>query len=250
MDQPIYPNASITRRIAQSISERTARTPLPQGNWLLLIPLCGAIGLWASALPVIHVRDMTDLGLLSVFPLSIYIALGLLTIGFCLVVQRPQTPVWLLACYMIALVVIIHGTPHLLYGTLRYSWAWKHIGIVDYIQRHGMVNPEIAALHVYHNWPGFFALNAVLTEVAGFDSALAYAGWAPAFFNLLTGSALLLVLTTFTSERRLIGFSLWIFFLSNWIGQDYFSPQAFSYFLSAHGLCLNKWLPTAARPAH
>jgi hypothetical protein len=29
----------------------------------------------------------------------------------------------------------------------------------------------------------------------------------------------------------LIGFSLWIFFLSNWVGQDYFSPQAFSYFL-------------------
>ena len=146
MDQPLYPNVSISRRSARPVIERAAQALRPQGSWLLVIPLCGAIGLWATALPTIQVRDMTDLGLLSVIPLSIYIALGLLTVGFCLAVQRPQTPSWLLALYVMALVVIIHGTPNILYGTLRYSWAWKHIGIVDYIQRYGTVNPEIAAL--------------------------------------------------------------------------------------------------------
>jgi hypothetical protein len=231
MDHSLYPDGTIWQRLSRQRIELIGHKLNPWSRYLLLLPLLLAIVLWAAALPTIDVRSMTDLGLLSVFPLAVYIAFGLLTIGFCVAVQRPQTPVWLLALYVIALVVIIHGTPNILYGTLRYSWAWKHIGIVDYIQRHGTVNPEIAALDAYHNWPGFFALNALLTEAAGFDSALAYAGWAPVFFNLLTGGALLLVLTTFTSDRRLIGLSLWIFFLSNWVGQDYFSPQAFSYFL-------------------
>ena len=231
MDQPIYPSVAHFQRFSRSLVELIGSGMPPWGRYVLLLPFLFAVVLWAAALPTINVRDMTDLGLLSVFPLSIYVALGLLTIGFCLAVQRPQTPVWLLALYVIALIVIVHGTPNILYGTLRYAWAWKHVGIVDYIQRHGTVNPEIASLDAYHNWPGFFALNALLTEAAGFGSALAYAGWAPVFFNLISSGALLLVLTTFTSDRRLIGFSLWIFCLSNWVGQDYFSPQAFSFFL-------------------
>ena len=56
---------------------------------------------------------------------------------------------------MVALVAATHGTPALLYGTLRYSWAWKHLGIIDYIHRHGSVDPSLKTLGVYHNWPGF-----------------------------------------------------------------------------------------------
>ena len=43
----------------------------------------------------------------------------------------------LLAGHVVALVAILHATPSILYGTLRYAWAYKHVGIVDYIQRHG-----------------------------------------------------------------------------------------------------------------
>lgn len=207
-----------------------------------LLPVLLAVLLWLLALPAIDVRRMTDLGLLSVFPLSIYAALGILTLGFCAALRRAHTPPMVLAIYVIVLIVIIHGTPNILYGTLRYSWAWKHVGIVDYIQRHGSVNPDIAALDAYHDWPGFFALNALLTEAAGFTSALAYAGWAPVIFNLLNFGGLLLLLSTFTTDRRLSWFSVWIFFLSNWVGQDYFSPQALSFFFYLISLfvCL-KW---------
>ncbi|MBI5564482.1 MAG: hypothetical protein HY870_06280, partial [Chloroflexi bacterium] len=236
-----------------STSNLQRRLWLRTANWLTpwsgqaLLPVLIAVVVWALALPTIDVRRMTDLGLLSVFPVSIYLALALLTLGFCLAVQRPQTPPMVLAIYVIVLIVIIHGTPNILYGTLRYSWAWKHVGIVDYIQRHGSVNPEIAALDAYHDWPGFFAFNALLTEAAGFTSALAYAGWAPVFFNLLNFGALLLLLSTFTTDRRLIWLSVWIFFLSNWVGQDYFSPQALSFFFYLISLyvCL-KWFSAGA----
>ena len=39
------------------------------------------------------------------------------------------------------LLALVHGTPAVLYGTLRYSWAYKHVGIVDYILRTGTVDP-------------------------------------------------------------------------------------------------------------
>src|SRR5207253_4125007 len=89
------------------------------------------------------------------------------------------------ALHPAALVPVVHGTPAIAYGTLRYSWAWKHIGIVDYIQRHGSVNPDIGFLDAYHNWPGFFALAALVTRLGGWHDAIGIATWAPVFFELL-----------------------------------------------------------------
>jgi len=40
------------------------------------------------------------------------------------------------ATLILALIAILHATPSLLYGTLRYSWAWKHVGVVDFFMRH------------------------------------------------------------------------------------------------------------------
>ena len=85
-------------------------------------------------------------------------------------------------------------------------------------------------MNAYHNWPGFFALGALLTEVAGFNSALSFASWAPLFFNLIDLGALLLILRACTTDRRLIWLSVWFFYLTNWVGQDYFSPQGLNFF--------------------
>ena len=119
-----------------------------------------------------------------------YLALGALTLGFFLALGQRQVREWLLAAHVLVLIFVIHGTPSILYGTLRYAWAWKHVGIVDYIDRHGSVDPDIGYLAPYHNWPGFFALSALFTKLAGFQSALSFASWAPVFFNLLFLAAL------------------------------------------------------------
>ncbi len=215
----------------------------------LLSVVCATL-LWGASLPRIDLSRMNDLGLVSVLPLSAYAALLVLTVSFCLVVHQRQAHVPILLLHIIVLIVIIHGTPALLYGTLRYSWAWKHVGVVDYIQRHGSVNPNISVLSAYHNWPGFFALSALITEVAGFKSALSFAGWAPMFFNLLDLGALLLIFKAFTHDRRLIWLGVWFFYLTNWVGQDYYSPQALSYFLHLVilGVCL-RWFRVTAPPS-
>lgn len=193
-----------------------------------LLLLAGSI--WILSIQGIDPGDMTDIGLLSVLPLGYFFALAVLVISFSLVVFTLPKATGLLSLHITGLILIIHATPTLIYGTLRYSWAWKHIGIVDYIIRHGGVDKNISFYNAYHNWPGFFALNAFLAEAAGIGLPIEVATWAPVFFNLCFFGAVYLLFRSFTTSDRLVWMAVWFFFLSNWVGQDYFSPQAFAFF--------------------
>src|SRR5204863_1433745 len=82
----------------------------------------------------------------------------------------------------------------------------------------------------YHNWPGFFALTALLTESAGLERGIDLAPWASMFFNLLYLGPLVVILRSVTRDERVVWLSVWLFYLGNWIGQDYFAPQALNYF--------------------
>jgi hypothetical protein len=153
-----------------------------------------------------------------------------LSAGFLIGLQR-QARERFLALQLATFLALIHATPAVLYGTVRYSWAWKHIGIVDYILRHGAVDPTIEVSGIYHSWPGFFAGSALLTAVAGRENIFTIASWAPFVFNVINLLVLRFVLRGLTQDKRLIWLSLWFFFLINWVGQDYFSPQAIAYIL-------------------
>jgi hypothetical protein len=204
-------------------------------RWLIplasAIPLALAVWLWIGSLSEFDLSRMTDIGLISILPARYLLAIGFITVGFVLALRQETLKDPLLFLYLAGLIFMLHGTPQLIYGTLRYSWAWKHVAIIDYIQRHASVDPGITYLNIYHNWPGFFTLNTLLTEIAGLPSAITYAGWAPVFFNLIDLGAILLIFRSFTGDQRLTWLGAWIFFLGNWIGQDYFSPQALTYFL-------------------
>jgi O-antigen/teichoic acid export membrane protein len=204
-------------------------TRLGLAPWLGTIGL--AVALWVFSLPHIDPRAMTDLGLISVLPFTFVLALLVLTMSFLLLLRRGAFRSWPLAMHVLALVAFIHATPAIVYGTLRYSWAWKHVGIVDYIARHGGVDPGIRFLPVYHNWPGFFGLDTLLTKLAGLPDTLALASWGPVFNNVLYLGALLFLFSGLTRDRRVVWLACWLFFIANWVGQDYFSPQAFAFLL-------------------
>jgi GT2 family glycosyltransferase len=191
-----------------------------------------ALLLWVFSLFRVDLGQMSDLGLVSVLPVTFWLALALLTTGFGLAVTRPTPRRGVLVAYAVSLVLILHATPTLLYDTLRYAWAWKHVGLIDYLLRHGATDPHIGNdLAAYQDWPGFFAGNALLIKAAGLRSALSYAAWGPPFFDLLVLGPLVLIFRRFTQDQRLIWTGVWLFILGNWVGQDYFSPQAAAYFL-------------------
>jgi len=195
------------------------------------LPLAFAAELWAFSLNAFNLNDMKDWGLISVFPAAIVAAYLLLLFGFAGLFLRERVSETVFASYIMLLILMIHGTPIFLYDTLRYAWAWKHVGIIDYIIRHGAVDPNISILNVYHNWPGFFALNALFTQLAGFSGGQGYSEWAPVFFETLFAFGLLALFRLFTPNRRLQWLSVWFFLLTNWIAQDYFAPQAMAYFM-------------------
>jgi hypothetical protein len=201
-----------------------------QSDWLLVASAIASIALWVWGLAGADPRAMNDLGLLSLFGPANVAALVLLATGVIIGLHRGVKE-RVLALQLVTFLALIHATPAVLYGTLRYSWAWKHVGIVDYILRHGSVDPMINVSSIYHNWPGFFAASALLTALAGRENLLTIASWAPFAFNLMNLVVLRFVLRGLTENKRLVWLSLWLFFMINWVGQEYFSPQAMAFVL-------------------
>jgi hypothetical protein len=204
--------------------------------------LPASVLLWLYSLTLVRLDAMGDYGLIAILPVTFWIALGLLTLGFAACLNRPWiTTRWLLG-HVIALIAMLHATPTILYGTLRYAWAWKHVAVIDYLLRHGGTDTTNSQLSAYNQWPGFFTLNAQIVRLAGLKTALDYAAWGPPINNLLMIAPLVLILRTMTRDRRVLWGAIWLFYSCAWTGQDYFSPQAFVFtlFLAVLGIVLNR----------
>ncbi len=187
----------------------------------------GAVALWIASLRGIQIDRIDDLGLISALPPLFFVSLVVLTIGFCWTLRLRPLPVALLAFEIVVLIVMLYGVASIVEGMPRYHSVWKHFGVIDYIQRTGQVNPRIDA---YFNWPGFFILFAFVADVAGLQNWPQFANWIPVFLNLIYLGPLLVLLRSATKDNRVIWLAIWLFYLTNWIQQDYFSPQGFNYF--------------------
>jgi O-antigen/teichoic acid export membrane protein len=191
----------------------------------VLLPL-GSFVLWLVSLQFVNVGQMNDLGLVSVMPPSTIIALIIMMVSFCLALRQPRASIMIL--HLLLLIFMLYGMTTLVEQAPRFSVLYRHAGYTEYIIRTGTVDPELDA---YFNWPGFFVLAAFVTKISGYSSILGYAVWAPVFLNLLYMGPMYLIFTSATNEKRIVWLALWLFCLTNWIGQDYFSPQGFNLFL-------------------
>lgn len=223
------------------------RTPPPAAVTLgLAVVAAGAwvVGLWGA-----DPGAMTDLGLLSLLTPANGVALAVLLVAFGVEVARSRPAAWRLATPVVLFVAAIHGTPAVVYGTLRYAWAWKHLGIVDYIDRYGAVDPHAETLGVYHNWPGFFSQIAAVLDLMGVEEPFRILRWWPLAIELATVPALLFVFSALSRDRRVRWTAVLLFMVANWVGQDYFSPQseAFVLYLALIGLVLHRFPRPPAR---
>lgn len=231
---PVRPTSHAGRRRPPPPPRRAPRT------WFVVLGLtAAAVCFWVAGFLGADPRTMTAYGLNSLFtPVSV-VALVALTAAFALAL-RGGARESVLAVPVVTLVALIHGTPVLLFGTLRYSWAWKHVGIVEFISRHGVADTTQVNLPVYQNWPGFFAGAGVLQDLIGAPDVVGIALWAPVAFNLANLLVLRFLFRSLTADRRVIWTATWVFFVVTWVGQDYFAPQALAYvlYLALLGLLL------------
>jgi hypothetical protein len=171
---------------------------------------------------------VADLGLISVVGPVYFVAIGLvlLSFGFALA-QRPlRKP--LLAFQIIGLIALLDGLGPLVEPNASFATAWLHAGFVQQIAVTGKTLPTLDARF---SWPGFFALTAFLQKAAGLPNAEAFLRWAPLVFNLLYLGPLYAIFRAVTRSERAWWMGLAFFYLASWVGQDYFSPQAFNFFL-------------------
>ncbi|MFU8851168.1 hypothetical protein ACNAW0_09325 [Micromonospora sp. SL1-18] len=197
-----------------------------------------ALGVWA--LERGDAADIGSLGLVTALRPELYVALALLTASFLRGVfrTRPASDA-LLAAHVVVLVILLFGAAPIIEPLPRVISGWLHVGFADYIARTGETLPELDARF---SWPGFFALTAMATRAAGMPDAMPLLAWAPVGFNLLYGAGVFRLARVMSPDPRSAWLALWLFFPANWVGQDYFGPQAMNYlFYLALLMVLLRW---------
>lgn len=185
-----------------------------------------AAAAWASSLRDIHLDRMNDLGLISVMPPLALLAMGALVVSFAITIALPRLSSPVILLHLAVLILMLYTLPALIEPLPRFNVAWRHVGIADVLVRSGTIDPAISA---YFSWPGYFALSALVTSALGLPDATQLLAWAPTVFNVLYLPPLALLFGSLARNRRVVWMGVWIFYVANWVGQDYFSPQAFAY---------------------
>ncbi|MFI1750968.1 glycosyltransferase [Streptomyces fungicidicus] len=196
-------------------------------------PLLAALALWGYAVRHTDVSRLDDFGLVTALHPAFWAGLVVLTAGFGFTVRDPRRAGGWPAAYVLGLLVMERATQAVLYPTPLYAWAWKHDGVVDHLLTAGGLQTadQVGDMAVYDQWPGFFAAQAALVRLLGVESTAMYMAWWPLVSSLMLLLPLLLIYRTFTEDPRLIWTAVWLFYVANWVGQDYFSPQSVAFAL-------------------
>src|SRR5712691_4820180 len=134
---------NIMNVINQSPLAKAAKSLEPLDALGILLSL-GSFLLWLISLDAVNIRQMNDLGLVSVFPPLTGMALATLMISFCLALRRSHAPDdhhkgWSLRVllHLVLLIFMLYGVTALLEEAPRFSVVYRHAGYTEYIMRTG-----------------------------------------------------------------------------------------------------------------
>ncbi|MFE0513058.1 lipopolysaccharide biosynthesis protein [Streptomyces sp. NPDC058964] len=172
--------------------------------------------------------EMGGLGLISVLPLPTLVGAALLIAVFASLLWLRHEHRALLLVTLLATVVSLHALPAVIETEPRFATAWQHLGFIDYIDRTGSAVPDLDARW---SWPGFFAAAAFAARACGITDFTEVIRWWPLTVQLACLAPMFLLVRSMRASWRARWTGVWIFVLSGWVGQDYFSPQGFTYLL-------------------
>lgn len=185
--------------------------------------------LWLWSLPRVDLTQVDDHGLIAALPAVWYAAVAALVVGAVLALMPERPAGWLVTLVLGALVVALFGTVPAVSPDPHYAWVYKHIGVTRSFLAQGYTSPTV---DIYNRWPGFFALSALLSRLAGGADPASYAAWSEVVVTLLACLLLAAAVRAVTDESRVVGGSVLFFVLSNWVGQTYYAPQGLAVVLS------------------
>jgi hypothetical protein len=224
----------VSTLVQPAVSAQDDLAPTPPRNLVagsrlrmlaLAFPILIALVLWRVSLLHVNPYDLGDYGLPPALPITWYLSLALAVVGAVAAITMRRTSGLIMVSYVVVVAVILFGTVPVLSAQPHYAWVYKHIGVVRYLEAHGKANPNV---DIYNRWPGFFALGAVFSQLGGSTNPEVYAGWAELVFLLLDAMLVIAAVKAVTREIRIAACSGLLFVVTNWVGQTYYSPQAFA----------------------
>jgi hypothetical protein len=209
----------------------------PAGPSRLARRICwGLIGLtlilWLASLPSLGHAAVSQYGLLATASPLFGISLLLNGIAFAACVRAR---LFHAAAVAVVLMTITQRLPDTIATQVPlYSWTYKHIGVVNYIQVHGQLAHGV---DVYQGWPGLFALTAWFSDITGVDP-ITLAHWFTPAFHLAMVALVYVVARVWRLGPFPALVASFLVETMNWVAQDYYSPQATAFVLAMGFLIL------------
>ncbi len=169
-------------------------------------------------------------GLIHGLPVTFFVALAFLTVASAILWVSSERHGKLLCLQLLVFISALWLIPVITGGSPPFvDHEYRVLGMVDYIVRQGHFDPTVLW---YQAWPGAFIISAMAFKVGSIDLEPVL-GMFPFFMQLLYLLPLYLFLKNTLGEARsnYCWAGAWLFYLANWIGQDYFGPQAIALFL-------------------
>lgn len=198
------------------------------GALALTLPALAALAVWRLSLRRVDVSHLGSYGLPPALPIAWYAALLVSLLGASLAVCARRSRGWVMVAYIFVIILILYGSVAVLSSVPHYSWVYKHLGVTRLLEVTGKTHVSV---DIYNRWPGFFALAAIFSRGAGHLNPVTYARWAEVFFVSIDVALIATAVKTIARDSRIAAGAALLFVVANWIGQDYYSPQAFAFAL-------------------
>ncbi|MFI0544788.1 lipopolysaccharide biosynthesis protein [Streptomyces sp. WSLK1-3] len=230
-EEPAVPEeAARPAEPSRPLSPRERLRPTRSGVLLGCLLAVALLLYWVPALGLgeADLDRMGGLGLISVLPLPTLAGAALLVVVFASLLWPGREHRALLLLTLVATVFSLHALPAVIEAEPRFATAWQHLGFLDHIDRTGSAVPDLDARW---SWPGFFAVAAFVGQACGVTDFTEVIRWWPTAIQLAYLVPMFLLVRHMRASWRAKWTGVWIFVLGGWVGQDYFSPQGFTYLL-------------------
>ncbi|WP_211223153.1 glycosyltransferase [Propionicicella superfundia] len=185
----------------------------------------GGLLVWVVSLLTADGTPTSNFGLLFQVP-GLIVATVLVLLGFVLLLMQDRLVG--AAGALLALIAVTRASVPLLSPLPIYTWAYKHMGVVDWILQTGTLAPDV---DIYNMWPGMFAGSAWLMSVSG-AGQLGFAHWFAVGIHIGLATAVYDLARAFGRTRRVALMAVLVVETLNWVGQDYYAPQSVAYLMA------------------
>jgi hypothetical protein len=202
-----------------------ARRPFSRDPVWPVLGLCAAA--FAYGVTTIRSAAVSDYGLLATASPAYALSILLAGTGFAIAIRGRNFPAAVTATVL--MIAVVRLPVSIATDEPIYVWTYKHLGVIDYIQHEHTL---ARGVDVYAGWPGVFAVTAWFSDLTGVPP-VAIAHWFTVCFHLAFAFMVYAAARAWGLAPLTAATAMLIADSLNWIGQDYYSPQALAMFFAA-----------------